>query len=44
MIKSYKVIDCICRDEFDFEAVARVLDEETGYERERILQKSYVYR
>ncbi len=32
MIKSYKVIDCICRDEFDFEAVARVLDEETNVE------------
>ena len=32
MIKSYKVIDCIFRDEFDFEAVARVLDVETNVE------------
>ncbi len=32
MIKTYKIIDCICRDEFDFEVVARVLDVETNVE------------
>lgn len=30
MIKTYKIIDCVCRDEFDMEVIARIIDVETN--------------